>query len=286
MGRTRKTPREATNLTIISIHYSEHDLKEGNINIVDFTVALQNRNRDINKRELCKEDVTGQYALLLLKVFHPDEPRYLELISQVCSLIACTFRGRWLTRISQAESPVYHNYWAKSLDKNQPVQQNRKFDSTGFRIATRKLFVANEQRYPQCIVMEQKDLGLIIVPGIALRAMHQLSFKKVVRSTLEANAEIPLLHLYMRPLCVAIIRRIYHFEDLANQNKKLEEVVLPHRESILGNQLTSDDLCRWMPGTRTSLTYWRATAYLIGTYNHTPPLTRRRTSSNKLSHRA
>ena len=61
--------------------------------------------------------------------------------------------------------------------------------------------------------MERDTIGVVIVADLALRAMHQLSFKDIVKATLEANMEIQALHLYMRHLCEAIIRRIYHFED-------------------------------------------------------------------------
>ena len=85
--------------------------------------------------------------------------------------------------------------------------------------------------------MEHKRLGLIIVPDISLCAMNQLSLREVVRSTLLANTQIQRLHLHMRQLYSAIIRRVYYFEEPGNQHSKLEEV-RTSREKFCHGQLT------------------------------------------------
>ena len=83
---------------------------------------------------------------------------------------------------------------------------------------------ARRNQYPHCVVMEHDILGVIIVPGLNLRALRQVVFRDVVKPILEANTDIPTLFLYMRPLCEAIIRRVYHFEEANDQQSKLEEV--------------------------------------------------------------
>ena len=80
---------------------------------------------------------------------------------------------------------------------------------------------ANMQRYPHCVVMEHDELGVIIVPDLGLRALSQISIKEIVKAILDADTDIQGLHLHMRPLCEAIIRRIYHFEDATSQQSKL-----------------------------------------------------------------
>ena len=72
--------------------------------------------------------------------------------------------------------------------------------------------------------MDHKALGVIIVPDLNLRPLNRVTIKDIVKPILEANTDIPALHLYMRPLCEAVIRRIYHFEDANDQQSKLEEV--------------------------------------------------------------
>ena len=77
------------------------------------------------------------------------------------------------------------------------------------------------QRYPHCVVMEHDELGVIIVPDLSLRALNQISITEIVKAILDANTDIQGLHLYMCPLCEAIIRRVYHFEDATSQQSKL-----------------------------------------------------------------
>ena len=80
------------------------------------------------------------------------------------------------------------------------------------------------ERYPNCVTLENEDLGLVIVPRIALRSINQISYKETLRSIFDANAEIDSLHVYARQLWVAIISIVYHFEDAALRDSKLKEV--------------------------------------------------------------
>ena len=101
------------------------------------------------------------------------------------------------------------------------------------------------QKYPHCIVMDHEALGVIIVPELSLRGMNQISIKEIVKAVLEANTDIQALHLYMRPLCEAIIRRVYHFEDATLQQSKLGEVsTFSIKECVPDKELTSDDVRR------------------------------------------
>ena len=72
--------------------------------------------------------------------------------------------------------------------------------------------------------MEHETLGVIIVPDLNLRALNQVFTKDIVKPILEANTDILELYLHMRPLCEAIIRRVYYFEEASDQQSKLEEV--------------------------------------------------------------
>ena len=75
--------------------------------------------------------------------------------------------------------------------------------------------------------MDHRALGVIIVPDLSLRALSRVTIKGIVQPILDANKHIPTLHEHMRPLCEAIIRRIYHFEEASDQQSKLEEVSTP-----------------------------------------------------------
>ena len=92
---------------------------------------------------------------------------------------------------------------------------------TGFRISTRMLTPADMQGYPHCILMDHEALGVIIVPDLSLHALIQVFVKEIVKPTLVANTDIPALHMHMRPLCEAVVRRVYHFEDRTLQQSNL-----------------------------------------------------------------
>ena len=77
------------------------------------------------------------------------------------------------------------------------------------------------QRYPHCIVMDHDALGVIVVPDPSLHALIQASVEEIVKPILEAKTHIPTLHEHMRPLCEAIIRRVYYFEDGSLQQSDL-----------------------------------------------------------------
>ena len=123
------------------------------------------------------------------------------------------------------ESPACHDYWSKLADRHSYLQQrNTKDPTTGFWISGRILTPAKAQQYPHCVLIEHETLGLIIVPDLNLRALYQVVVKDLVKPILEANTDIPALHLFMRPLCEAIIRRVYIFEEANVQQSKLDEV--------------------------------------------------------------
>ena len=93
--------------------------------------------------------------------------------------------------------------------------------------------------------MEHDELGVIIVPGLSLRALSQISIMEMVKAILDANTDIQALHIHMRPLCEAIIRRVYHFEDAALQRSKIGEVsTLSIKDCVPDKKLIFDDVHR------------------------------------------
>lgn len=122
------------------------------------------------------------------------------------------------------ETPAYNEYWAKLANDESSQEQHQQIEGTSFKLSTRKLPLALTQQYPHCVLLERKKLGLVIVPSISLRTVQNIHFKEIVTLVLDANTELDSLHLYMRELWVAIIRRVYHFVDAAEQKNKLEEV--------------------------------------------------------------
>ena len=109
----------------------------------------------------------------------------------------------------------------------------------------RKLPPALVKRYSDCVTLENEDLGLVIVPSIALRSIHQISYKETLRSIFDANKEIDSLHVYARQLWVAIISIVYHFEDAALRESKLKEVRSSRPATLsLYDWLTTCEFCR------------------------------------------
>ena len=74
------------------------------------------------------------------------------------------------------------------------------------------------------MILENEDLGLVIVPGIALRSIHQISYKETLRSIFDANTRLDSLDVYAHQLWVAIVSIVYYFENAANRDSKLKEV--------------------------------------------------------------
>ena len=72
--------------------------------------------------------------------------------------------------------------------------------------------------------MDHEALGVIIVPDLNLRSLNRVTIGGIVQPILDANMHIPTLYRHMRPLCEAIIRRVYRFDEANDQQSKLEEV--------------------------------------------------------------
>ena len=115
-------------------------------------------------------------------------------------------------------------YWAKLIHEETAPRRRQKVEGTNFWMTKRKIPPALVVQYPDCITLENEDLGLVIVPGIALRSINQISYKETLISIFDANTEIDSLHVYARQLWVAIISIVYHFEDAAKRDSKLKEV--------------------------------------------------------------
>lgn len=131
-------------------------------------------------------------------------------------------------RNPKLESPACNNYWAKSA-REEPISKTLpQVEGTSFWITTRKLRPALIKQYPDCVTLENCDLGLVIVPRISLRALSQIYFKETIKSIFNTNSEIDSLYLYTRQLWTAVIRVVYHFEDAAHQISKLKEVRSAH----------------------------------------------------------
>ena len=82
MGRKRKAARETTGQDILSIYYTKIDFEQRNKTIIDYTEAIRSRNRNINQRELLKDEVTEQFTLAVLGEY-ATEPGCFELLGQV-----------------------------------------------------------------------------------------------------------------------------------------------------------------------------------------------------------
>ena len=121
------------------------------------------------------------------------------------------------------ESPAYNTYWAKLVGNKSTRQSLQQTDRDGFWISSRKPHPALVKKYPHHVILENKELGLVIVPDITLRSIDQISFKTTVQSIFHVNCEINSLYLHVREMWTAIVRLVYEFEDSASQDRKLQE---------------------------------------------------------------
>ena len=83
MGRKRKAARETTGQDVLSIYCTKIDFVQRNKTIIDYTEAIRSRNRNINQRELSKEEVSEQFTLAVLEEYATTEPGCFELLGQV-----------------------------------------------------------------------------------------------------------------------------------------------------------------------------------------------------------
>lgn len=58
-------------------------MKSAKKNVIDFTKAVRSCNRNVNKIELPREEVTGQYFLAVSREYAVDDPKGLQLTAQV-----------------------------------------------------------------------------------------------------------------------------------------------------------------------------------------------------------
>ena len=231
MPRKRKIPR--TGGAVTPLQYTKEEFEAPTFTIVKYTQALRYRNQHVAQRDISEEEVREQYSLALQSLYHPEDAEYLRLDDQVRAQ-AAFFNDIWLTPDSQAESPAFRDYWSELADRKSYLQQKKARDpATGFRISTRMLTPVIMQRYPNCVVMDHQTLGVIIVPDLSLRSLNRITVKGIVQPILDANMHLPTLFRHMRPLCEAIIRRVFRFEEADAQQRKLEEVsTLSTRECV------------------------------------------------------
>ena len=83
MGRRRRTAKETTGQGVLSVYYTKTDFEQRSQTIIDYTIAIRSRNRDINHRELSKDDVAEQFTLAVLREYATTEPGCFELLGQV-----------------------------------------------------------------------------------------------------------------------------------------------------------------------------------------------------------
>ena len=88
MARKRKNPQQTNRSGVIPLDYWKQDFEKLTFTIVEYTLALRRRNRDIAHREVSKDEVREQFTVALLTLYHLEDPTYKRLIGQVRALIA------------------------------------------------------------------------------------------------------------------------------------------------------------------------------------------------------
>ena len=83
MGRKRRAARETTRQDVLPVQYNKTDFEQREKTVIDYTEAIRSHNRNINQRELSKDDVSEQFTLAVLEEYATTEPKCFELLDQV-----------------------------------------------------------------------------------------------------------------------------------------------------------------------------------------------------------
>ena len=125
---------------------------------------------------------------------------------------------------SKVECPLHDGYWEKRADEKAFIEREQKLEFNTFNKSLRNPTQAEERNWPGCIIMSYHASKEVVVPKISLLALQQLNYLYFVKSVLHANPLKNLSQFAMEELWVAVVTKIYHFEDTLDKEVKIGEV--------------------------------------------------------------
>ena len=140
-----------------------------------------------------------------------------------------------LIHVSKVECPLYDGYWEKRADEKAFFERERRDDLYGFNKPHHHPSHAQRIKWPGSILIMDYGLKQILVPRILLLALQQLNYLDFVKSILQANPLMIISRFTMEELWVAVVTKIYHFEDTLDKELKIGEVnteVKPEKKYI------------------------------------------------------
>ena len=219
-----KSKRLATR-QFITPGYTKCKFEELNHNISVFTQTSQYLNRLHRGRELERNEIDQQWTHLIQRMYPADDPKSYELLAQVGHSNQ-TLMGRKvpLMRSSKLECPLYDGYWEKRADEKSFFEREQKLELFTFTKSLREPTWAEKRKRPGCIRMRYHQSKEFVVPKISLLALQQLNYLDFVKSVLHANPSKQISKFTMEELWMAVVTKIYHFEDTLEIELKIGEV--------------------------------------------------------------
>lgn len=140
-----------------------------------------------------------------------------------------------LMHVLKIECPLYDGYWEKRADAKAFFERERQNELYGFNKSSQKPTHAQRVKWPGSILILDHELRGILIPRVLLLALQQLNYLEFVKSVLHANPLRKISKFTMEELWVAVVTKIYHFEDTLDKELKIGEVskkVTPEKKDI------------------------------------------------------
>lgn len=205
--------------------WTRHHFEEFNYNIWNFTDVSHNNNRSQQKKELERHEIDLNWTRLIQSLYPADDPKSYELLAQVgYESEMCRKRMASLTCVQKVECPLYNEFWEKRADEKAFFERERRFELCTFNRSPNKPTSAERKKWPGCILMRYHEFSEVVVPKVSLLALQQLNYLDFVKSVLHANPLKNISQFTMEELWVAVVTKIYHFEDTLDKEVKIGEV--------------------------------------------------------------
>lgn len=217
--------------------WTRHHFEEcPHYSIVVFTQVAHNINKSQQKRELERHEIDQEWTRLIQGIYPADDPKSYEFLAQVGHYSEMrNNKMASLMHVSKVECPLYDGYWEKRADEKAFFERERRDELYGFNKSHNNPFRAQRIKWPGSIFIMDHGLKQILVPRIMLLALQQLNYLDFVKSVLQANPLIIISRFTMEELWVAVVTKIYHFEDALDKELKIGEVnaeVTPEKKTF------------------------------------------------------
>ena len=122
---------------------------------------------------------------------------------------------------------MYDGYWEKRADEEAFFEREQRFELCAFTKSRWNPTLAQKRNWPGCVLLEDNGRREFLIPKIALLALQQVNYMDFVKRVLQANPLKKISRFTMEELWVAVVTKIYHFEDALDKELKIGEVKSP-----------------------------------------------------------